>query len=223
MIQKVCLMCNEEFLVKPYRADTAIWCSTKCRYTYSDKRVECHVCGTEFVRKNWETRGYGRTKDNLYCSRECFESRSPKVSVNCSGCGKSFEIYQSRANYYSEYYCNNECRLKYGIIGRLTDATIPKNRYQKFIRSIRHTAKYYSWRKGCLERDSFSCQECGDDKGITVHHKMSMLQFVQKYGLNKDKIEKDKSFFDTNNGRTLCRACHFREHKSAKGKVDRSN
>ena len=177
-----------------------------------------------FTRKNWELKEFGKTKSNRYCGRECFERRSPPIPVKCAGCGKGFSIYSSRAKYYIEYYCDNDCRLKYGVVGRLTGGKIERNRYQKFIRSLRHTRLYYAWRKRCLERDDYKCRGCRSDEKITVHHKKSVLDFVRKYGFDKESIEKDRSFFDIRNGQTLCRRCHFKEHKNnAKSDINRNN
>ncbi len=223
MIEKICV-CGKKFLVKPYRKDTAQWCSCECRFRSSDQKIKCFVCDNLFIRKNWELKEFGKFKSNRYCGRECFERRSPPVLVSCAGCGKKFSIYPSRAKYYIEYYCDNDCRLKHGVVGRLTDHKIERNRYQKFVRSLRHTRLYYAWRKKCLERDNYTCSCCDSDKKITVHHKKSMLEFVRKYGFNKELIEKDRSFFDMRNGQTLCRSCHFKEHKTnVKGNINRKN
>ncbi len=118
MIKKYCLTCNCEFMIKPYRDKVAKWCSNKCRSTYSNQKASCFVCKKEFIRKTWE---FNKAKNHVYCSRKCFEARSPLVEVKCSGCQKVFKIYQSRASYYIKYYCDNVCRLKHGCIGRLTD------------------------------------------------------------------------------------------------------
>jgi len=62
---------------------------------------------------------------------------------------------------------------------------------------IRESAKYRNWRKQVFERDSYTCQECGDRTGhnLEVHH-------------IKSRKEYPDLVFDLDNGITLCKKCH---------------
>ena len=57
--------------------------------------------------------------------------------------------------------------------------------------------EYTEWRTQVFERDKYTCQTCGDDKGgnLVAHH---------LNGYNWDK----KTRIDINNGITLCESCH---------------
>jgi 5-methylcytosine-specific restriction endonuclease McrA len=61
--------------------------------------------------------------------------------------------------------------------------------------------KLNKWRKAVFERDNYTCQCCGDDKGgnLAAHH-------IDGYNWCKEKR------FDVNNGVTLCEDCHKKFH-----------
>lgn len=61
----------------------------------------------------------------------------------------------------------------------------------------RNTFENYQWRKDVYERDSYTCQNCGDSKGgnLVAHH------------INSHDIHKDQRY-DIENGVTLCEKCH---------------
>lgn len=62
---------------------------------------------------------------------------------------------------------------------------------------IRTSFEYREWRRKVYERDNYTCQDCGDNRGNN---------------LNADHIRPfskcPESRFDVNNGRTLCVPCH---------------
>lgn len=62
---------------------------------------------------------------------------------------------------------------------------------------IRQSPKYAQWRLSVYERNNFTCQMCGDDKGgnLQAHH-------IATFGNNK------KLIFTLWNGITLCKECH---------------
>jgi len=207
----ICEQCNKEFEIIFSKKDKARFCSYECKKKFNDSDTEkvCEICKKKFIKKKWQ---FNKSK-KFYCSKKCYNKRCPKVFVKCSGCNKDMVIYPSRKKYYKNFYCSNECRLKYGLIGKLTENNNYNLQYQKFIRSIRHTEKYYKWKKNCLERDKYVCKMCGSIKKITVHHMgKSMYNFVMEHGFDKNNIYNDPVFFDINNGETLCRRCHFLKH-----------
>ena len=212
MVTKACKSCQKAFQVKNYRADTAKYCSNRCRK--QDKQapqvvLHCATCGVEFSREIWKTR---HSHKGQYCSQKCYVNRSPPQQILCK-CGNTFQAYQSRLSYYSQVYCSRKCYMQYGFRGRLTDHEIELDQYELFTRRLRSTANYLRWAQNCLRRDQNNCQSCGDSANLTVHHKKEVIHFIQQYGFNKNQIEQDPLWLNTDNGVTLCRSCHLQHHQ----------
>lgn len=71
--------------------------------------------------------------------------------------------------------------------------------------------EYIAWRNSVLERDSYTCQDCGrvckkHEKGLAAHHVKPYAKFPRLR-------------FDVDNGLTLCRECHMNLHGKALRKV----
>ncbi len=84
------------------------------------------------------------------------------------------------------------------------------------IGSVRGSFKYRQWRDDVFTRDSFTCQECGDNKGgnLNAHHKISFVSILQKYEITTFKEAlKCEELWNINNGVTLCEDCHTIIHK----------
>lgn len=69
-------------------------------------------------------------------------------------------------------------------------------------REKRRNGEQIQWRKDVYERDNYTCQCCGDNKGgnLNAHH---------LNGFHWDKEHRT----DINNGVTLCEKCHKEFHK----------
>lgn len=67
----------------------------------------------------------------------------------------------------------------------------------------RPTSKHVVWRTAVYERDGFTCQCCGDDRGgnLNAHH-------LSSYHADKERR------WDVSNGITLCDPCHRAFHKA---------
>lgn len=65
----------------------------------------------------------------------------------------------------------------------------------------RKGTRYADWRKAVFERDSYTCQHCGDNSGgnLNAHH---LKDFANHLELR----------FDVANGLTLCEPCHEAVH-----------
>lgn len=209
-IEKKCLTCDESFCVPKHRELTAKYCSKECHNNRSQFFINCKKCGSIFRRTAWQRQSYV----GEYCSKNCYNNREDDIFVKCDGCKKEIKIYPSQQKYYDRHYCSNKCRIKFGPIGKLTEDTVIDNNYQKFIRKVRHCARYYAWRNEVKTRDKEKCVKCSRSKNITVHHKyVTMYDFVKKYGFDEDAIYNDGMFFDVKNGETLCRRCHAKNHR----------
>ncbi len=68
---------------------------------------------------------------------------------------------------------------------------------------------YTAWRRDVFERDNYTCQACGDNKGnnLQAHHRITM-----KIALEMNRLE---LVYAVSNGITLCNKCHKKEHKHA--------
>jgi len=67
---------------------------------------------------------------------------------------------------------------------------------------------YKAWRKDVFERDNYTCQICGDNRGgnLRAHHIIPFKECLKK----NNGLE-----FDINNGITLCESCHKKLHSKA--------
>lgn len=69
--------------------------------------------------------------------------------------------------------------------------------------SGRITINYFNWRRKCLTRDKYQCQECGGRMKLHVHH----IKTWKDYPLLRLVVD---------NGKTLCQQCHIETHKCLK-------
>jgi predicted RNA-binding Zn-ribbon protein involved in translation (DUF1610 family) len=93
---------------------------------------------------------------------------------------------------------------------------------------IKTLNEFKQWRNQVYKRDNYTCQECGDAKGgnLECHHKIPFAKlldnFLQSYSQFSPLEDKEtlirlaityKSFWDINNGQTLCKKCHYKLKK----------
>jgi transposase len=64
----------------------------------------------------------------------------------------------------------------------------------------RRSYKAKKWRETVLERDNFTCQECGSTEQLHVHHMLSFADHPERR-------------WDINNGITVCVSCHEKIHR----------
>jgi len=95
---------------------------------------------------------------------------------------------------------------------------------------IRENTNMKNWRKQVFKRDNYKCQNCKKHGGeLNAHHIIPfnkiLKEFLQKYNLFSLTEDKEtllklamtyKSFWDIENGITLCEKCHIIEHKNKK-------
>ncbi len=69
-------------------------------------------------------------------------------------------------------------------------------------RHDRNSTRYKYWRMSVFERDGFVCQGCGTKKNLQAHHIITWQECKDDEDLR----------YATENGITLCRACHLEAH-----------
>jgi len=102
------------------------------------------------------------------------------------------------------------------------------------VQLIRGLSEYNFWRNQVLERDHYTCQECGDSTSyyLEVHHKVPFIiifnNFLKEYDQFSPIEDKNilvrlattyKSFWIIENGQTLCEYCHSLKRKETTSKI----
>lgn len=181
----------------------------------------CAKCGLEKPLEEFNYRSYkGEKKPYSYC-KECERKiDTDRYQHTCSECGKEYKS-GSKANLTCKACHNN----KIGKIGR--ENLIKKNKNQfgsnnhmygisrlgennpnynpektdEERTQTRIIAGYKDWRNSVYERDSYTCQCCGDRTGgnLIAHH-------LDGYNWCKEKR------LEVENGITLCKVCHHKFH-----------
>ena len=199
-VEVLCEVCGCTFDVKPYREDSATYCSKSCQSKSQEKQfveISCYMCDELFEVKP------SRSDSAKYCSRECYYSaRSDemsvedapgwrggrKVTLSCEFCDGKFERYESAIEGGSAVrFCSNECKYKF-----LSDELSEPGT------EIRHSAEYRNWRESVKQRDG-ECVSCGSTERLHAHHIIP--------------IEEDEELAtEIDNGKTLCARCHADRH-----------
>jgi len=128
----------------------------------SDERAVCATCEDPF-------RYQPTLRDGTYCSNDCAnDQRKRQVTVECVGCGATF---QRRASLDTEY-CSIGCWSE-------DTASVPD--WVKLYRGVWHEQ-----RRKAMRRDGYQCTICGigDDehrerfgRGLEVHHRVPVRLF----------------------------------------------
>lgn len=229
-LTKKCVYCGADFNIgKKTKYESAKFCSVECKGKYASEhrtgvnganykngnrtRVEisCDYCGEKTLK---EQQFIDRFEKN-FCNRKCqaayYRAHSDEVSgensprytqveVRCAWCGKRFNTYKCLES--ESRFCSKMCRNDWQ-----SDMMKGENHYNwKGGKTAKRqldmvSREYRAWRTAVFERDSYTCQMCGDDKGgnLNAHH-------IKPY---KDYPE---IRHDVANGITLCKQCHINVH-----------
>ena len=79
-------------------------------------------------------------------------------------------------------------------------------------KSVRASVEYREWRLSILRRDDFTCQICSRRGGnLHVDHHPVPFAFIMKDFLATGSVSHKEfsPFWDVDNGRSLCVACHY--------------
>ncbi len=98
MVNKTCLTCGKDFLVRPYQFEIRKHCSKNCRPKVSTSKV-CLTCQKEFYIKP------SAFETAKYCSKKCFSSRS--FLKNCFNCNAVIKVKNCKLK--AKNFCSQGC------------------------------------------------------------------------------------------------------------------
>ena len=108
-------------------------------------------------------------------------------------------------------HCSSEHKKKISEANRGNKGSNWKGGLVALSQQIRTCYKYRQWRSDVFTRDSFTCQECLDNKGgnLEAHHieALSVIIFKNNIKTLEDAL-KCEEVWNINNGQTLCKVCH---------------
>lgn len=121
------------------------------------------------------------------------KNKKEKQKRVCLECSSGF--FPNRPSDH-KVYCSKKCR-HYGLSKRRSGCNSPTWRggLSRKSKNIRAMKQYQDWRKEVLERDKYTCRQCGSKENLEVDHSLPLYLFKELV------IDKD-------NGRTLCKDCH---------------
>jgi len=204
-VEKTCESCGDTFLVKPYRQESAGYCSRECvtRGTIAGwnkkERVEvtCERCGDTYE-------VLPRLEDKTrYCSNSCKHGERP--TVECEYCGEEYDVAKYEKD--KTRYCSLNCRNKAfqtrfsgknspvwsgGDVGYYGPNWFPQRREARI--------KYQSRCQGCGKTPIDTGRE------LSVHHIKPMRFYKENY----DAPEWWQKANRLENLVPLCNNCHKR-------------
>lgn len=204
MVSKTCQQCGTEFFVKPYRADTAKFCSKQCSGVVAC-RLRLNLGSKEYAKGNkWRV---GLRPSNAFTSESVSGSKNVNwvapVAAVCKFCGSAFERPPHRAYRPdgTNEFCSISCRGRY----RSVFLSGPNSPHWKGGKVTNRGANWHESRTAIIVQQKGFCCHCGIFKGksLCVHHITPFRMF--------------SSYLDANalsNLIGLCQSCHMKmEHQ----------
>jgi len=124
--------------------------------------------------------------------------RSPMTEKQKQKIGKAMkEWHRLNKHPFLGKKLTEETKLKISLSVRGKGNGNWKGGLTELVKGIRRSPELYQWRKAVLERDHYTCQDCGSNEGILAHHIKAVIDYPE-------------AIFDLDNGLTLCTKCHKR-------------
>jgi hypothetical protein len=194
-------------------------------------QLNCQNCNSSFELVPNVYRARLKTRKNFFCSKLCsqkyrigksnninytpelmlkIKETSKKKKYSTESKYKMIENGKNSKNLFKKGHKIHEIypELKNNILTTQKKETHWnwKGGIYKEILLLRGTANYINWRKEVFERDNYTCVKC--KKRNCYLHAHHIIHFAQIY---YQKIQ--NLMWDTKNGITLCKDCHYLEHK----------
>lgn len=166
--------------------------------------LKCDICGRLFER-TIEKYNVSKTKiSDIDACPDCHQSKAKIAMFKKYGVDNIFK----KSDYIKECNIKKHNGLYHTQTQEFKDSYLigEKNRSWKggvsYLEDRRQNPNEKQWRRSVYEKDNYTCQACGNDKGgnLNAHH-------ILPYKYYKD------SRFDVDNGITLCEDCHKEFHK----------
>lgn len=136
-----------------------------------------------------------------------------KILRPCFHCKKELSLAPNQVN--NRNFCNRKC-WSLGTRGEGNPGYLGDKAVVHIRKRVRELAEYKEWRKACLTRDNWTCQECGfrnkgkDRKTMDVDHIKRFSAIVRENAIiSIDDARNCSLLWDISNGRTICRPCHL--------------
>lgn len=211
-----CDGCDKEILIPPFQIETQkyIFCSNECykknigKYqrgqnnpSYNRIKTKCSYCGKAFYKTP------STISDNNFCSTECKnealikrnKENTTSQEYNCDFCGKVITVTPYELKNKKHIYCSKKCQNK-GWGKYYSGKNNPQYDHTKTDEERingRNIEGYKEWRQAVFERDNYTCQCCGDNKGgnLNAHHIYNYMEYPEL------RISIDNAI-------TFCEDCH---------------
>lgn len=146
-------------------------------------------------------------------------NRDSRITKECISCGGDFKVYKAHSS--KRITCSRECiaiQMKgkaswnKGSKGFMAGEKHYnwKGGISKIDKLCRQVAEYKKWRSDVFQRDNWKCRTC-NESGIyvTAHHINGFSKIIKENKIRTlEQARNCSELWDTNNGVTLCEACH---------------
>ena len=168
-----------------------------CERSYSCQRglIE-HLSGKNSCGAGYECDECGRThptQRGLSHHKKETHGIETRPEISCTICGEKRRVDPNYLKKADKHFCSNKCWTEWAQENRSGE----DNPMWKGGGVLYYGTKWEEKREMALERDDYTCQGCGCNENLHVHHIRPLRTF-----------EDDENPHRLNNLVTLCRSCH---------------
>lgn len=184
--------------------------------------TKCTICSTPLHRKPKE---FLTAKE--FCCRGCrgelYKRRDPSPNLalgrrkgtnNLTGTKRTDETRAKMSESMRAFCAENPDRVaERGLKTRGGNHYLWQGGVNVLNKKIRHLNENRKWMDAVKKRDGFRCVDCGSSDNIESHHIKELSDLVRDNGITStDEALRCAELWDIENGRTLCRGCHYKTH-----------